>query len=164
MPLMTLPVRKATKQDRDPILAICRQNHQENGQFALDMGRVEAMIDRAFNRGGAVIGIVGKDRIEGAILLLISQFWYTGDWCLEELFCYVHPEFRKSSHAKDMITFGKRCSDELAIPLVIGVVSNERTKAKLELYRRQMGDPVGGYFLYNKAGTSQKPPASVESA
>jgi RPA family protein len=49
-----------------------------------------------------------------------------------------------------MIAFGKRCSDEINIPLVIGVVSNERTKAKMDLYRRQLGEPCGGYFVYSK--------------
>jgi len=144
-------VRKATPDLRGEILEICRQNHGENGQFALSMPKVESMVDRAFNRGGAVIGVVGQNRIEGAILMSIGQFWYTDEYCLEEIFCYVHPEFRRSTHAKDMISFGKRCSNELGIPLVIGVVSNERTKPKLELYRRQLGDPCGGYFIHRPA-------------
>lgn len=149
MTLITSTVRKATPEFRDPLLEIFRLNHSENGQFSLSSSKVEAMVDRAFNRGGAIIGVVGSpNRIEGAILLVISQFWYTDDWCLEETLNFVHPQFRKSTHAKDMIAFGKLCSDELSIPLVIGVVSNERTRAKMELYRRQLGDPVGGYFLY----------------
>ncbi len=149
--LVTIPVRKADLRDREPILEICQKNHSENGQFSLSMSKVEGMVDKAFNRGGAVIGLVGNNRIEGAILLSVGNFWYTEDFCLEEIFNYVHPAFRKSTHAKDMIEFGKRCADELAIPLVIGVVSNERTKAKMELYRRRLGDPVGGYFVYRPA-------------
>lgn len=152
MTIATLPVRKATVDLRDPLLQICRENHQENGQFTLSMPKVEAMIDRAFNRQGAIIGVVGgHNRVEGAILLVIGQPWYTDDWCLEEVFNFVHPEFRRSSHAKDMLTFSKRCSDELGIPLVIGVASNERTEAKLRLYRRQLGDPVGGFFIHRPA-------------
>lgn len=148
--LVTSPVRKALPQDRQQILGMCEENHRENGQFSLSPTKVAAMVDRAFNGGGAVIGVVGgHNSIEGMLLLLISQFWYTDDWCLEELQNYVRPEFRRSTHAKDMIGFGKRCSDEIGIPLVIGVVSNERTKAKMELYRRQLGEPVGGYFLHN---------------
>ena len=153
MALTTIPVRKAGPADHDAILEICWQNHEENGQFALSPKKVEAMVDKAFNGGGAIIGVTGAPgRVEGALLLLISQFWYTDEWCLEEVFCYVKPEYRRSTHAKDMIRFGMRCSDELAIPLVIGVVSNERTKPKIELYRRQLGDPVGGYFIHRPAG------------
>jgi len=150
--LTTIPVRKAIASDREVILSICHRNHAENGQFSLAMKKVEAMVDKAFNGRGAIIGCVGRDRIEGIILLLISQFWYTDDWCLEEVMNYVDEDYRRSTHAKDMIKFGIRCSDELSIPLVIGVVSNERTKAKIELYRRQLGEPVGGYFIHRPAG------------
>ena len=147
--LVTSPVRKATISDRGRILRMCEENHAENGQFSYSQRKVEGMVDRAFNNGGAVIGVVGREVIEGMILLLISQFWYTEDWCLEELQNYVSPEFRRSTNAKDMIRFAKRCSDEIGIPLVIGVVANERLRPKMELYRRELGDPVGGYFLYS---------------
>ena len=153
--LITSPVRKAHLADKPQIMEMCEENHRENGQFSLDLGKVEALIDRAFNGGGAIIGVVGKDAIEGMLVLTIQQFWYTSDWCLEEVQNFVRPEFRRSTNAKDMIKFGQRCSDELGIPLVIGVVSNERTQAKMELYRRQLGNPVGGYFLYPKKAAIQ---------
>jgi len=149
--LKTIPVRKARPEDRDTILRICEQNHAENGQFSLAMPKVEAMVDRAFSKKGAIIGVVGREKIEGIIILLIAQFWYTEDWCLEEVMNFVLPEYRRSTHAKDMIAFAKRCSDDIGIDLVIGVVANERTKAKIELYRRQLGDPVGGYFIHHPA-------------
>jgi len=148
MTVIVSPVRKAVLADKPQIMEMCFENHRDNGQFSMDESRVEAMIDRAFNGGGAIIGVVGKAQIEGMLVLLISQFWYSQDWCLEEIQNYVRPEFRKSTHARDMIDFGKRCSNELGIPLVIGVVSNERTRAKLELYRRRLGEPCGGYFMH----------------
>lgn len=152
MTITTIPVRKALPADKPELMDICREGFAEHGMFNMSEPRVETMIDRAFNRGGAVIGVLGDTgRIQGAIYLLISQFWYTEQWCLEELFNYVKPEYRRSTNAKDMISFGKRCSDEIDIPLVIGVVSNERTKPKMELYRRQLGEPVGGYFLHRPA-------------
>ncbi len=150
--LVTLPVVKAAPRHKSVILDICRQNHEENGQFPLAMDKVEETVDRALDNDG-VIGIVGKpDKIEGAILLTIGQFWYTNKFCLEEVFNYVLPEYRKSTHAKDMIKFAMRSAEELKLPLVIGVVSNERTRAKLELYKRQLGDPVGGYFMHRPIG------------
>ena len=153
MPLVTLPVRKARRYDADQLMQMCKILHAENGQFGLSMRKVEGMVDKAFSNDGCIIGTVGPgDRIEGIIMLLIAQFWYTEDWCLEEIMNYVLPEHRRSTHANDMIAFAKRCSDEIHIPLVIGVVSNERTKAKIELYRRQLGEPVGGYFMHKPAG------------
>lgn len=146
--LITSPVRKAVLADKPEILEMCVENHRDNGQFALSLAKVEAMIDKAFNRGGTIIGVVGDRQIAGMILLNISQFWYSDDWALEEIQNFVRPQHRKSTYAKDMMSFARRCSDELGIPLVIGVVSNERTRAKLELYRRQFGEPCGGYFIH----------------
>lgn len=146
--LVTSPVRKAVLADKPELMKMCEENHRDSGQFSLAPTKVEATIDRALNGGGAIIGVVGKQQIEGMLFLLISQFWYSDDWVLEEIQNYVRPQFRKTTHAKDMINFGRRCSDELGIPLVIGVVSNERTRAKMELYRRIMGESVGGYFLH----------------
>lgn len=146
--LTVSPVRKAIASDKPQIMQMCEENHRDNGQFSLSKAKVEVMIDRAFTGGGAIIGVVGNHQIEGMLALFIGQHWYTDDWCLEEIQNYVRPQFRKSTHAKDMINFGQRCSDELGIPLVIGVVSNERTRAKMELYRRQLGEPCGGYFIH----------------
>lgn len=154
MPLVISPVRKAVLADKPEIMEMCVENHGDNGQFTLSAAKVEAMIDKAFNRGGTIIGVVGAGRIEGMIVLNIGQFWYSDDWILEEVQNYVRPQFRKSTHAKDMINFGRRCSDELGIPLVIGVVSNERTRAKMELYKRQLGEPCGGYFLHKPSAVA----------
>lgn len=117
--------------------------------FSMNETKVQAMLDKAFNQQGAIIGALGPTgAIEGAIFMLISNFWYSNDWHLEELFSYVRPEHRRSTNAKELINFGKRCSDELGIPLVIGVISNDRTRAKVGLYQRQLADPVGAFFVH----------------
>lgn len=149
--LITSPVRKAKPSDRDEVLRICEQDWKENGQFTLSMPKLEATVARILDGNGGIIGLIERTAgVEAIIVMQIGQFWYTDQWCLEETLNYVRPEFRRSTNAKDMIAFGKRCSDELSIPLVIGVVSNDRTKAKIELYRRQLGEQVGGYFIYQR--------------
>jgi hypothetical protein len=37
----------------------------------------------------------------------------------------------------------------MEMPLLIGVLSNHRTEAKVRLYERQFGKPTGAFFLYN---------------
>jgi hypothetical protein len=154
--ITTSPVRKARPEDRPEVLRICEQDHAENGQFSLSPPKLEATVSRILDGHGGIIGLIERGRgVEAIIKMQISQFWYTEDWCLEETLNYVRPEFRRSTNAKDMIAFAKRCSDELAIPLVIGVVSNERTAAKIALYERQLGPAVGGYFIYSKRPLSR---------
>ena len=149
--LITSPVRKAKPEDRTAVMDICVEDHSENGQFSLSKSKLERKVSEILDGHGGIIGLIQRGKnIEAIIMMQIAQFWYTEDWCLEETLNYVRPDFRRSTNAKDMITFGKRCSDEINIPLVIGVVSNERTAAKMALYERQLGKPVGGYFIYSK--------------
>ena len=39
-------------------------------------------------------------------------------------------------------------ADELGLPLTIGVLSDERTAAKIRMYSRSMGQPDGAYWVY----------------
>lgn len=149
--LITSPVTKAKPSDKEAVVDICREDYLENGQFSLSPTKLEKMVSGILDDGKGIIGLIRRnDVIEAVMLMQISQFWYTEDWCIEEVLNFVRPAFRRSTNAKDMIQFAKRCSDELGIPLVIGVVSNERTAAKIALYERQLGKSCGGYFIYSK--------------
>lgn len=155
--LITSPVRKAQPEEADDIMAMCHALWKENGQFSFSETKVKAKLDDAFNRRGAIIGVIGKPgKLEGSICVHISDYFYTDDYHLGELWNYVWPEYRKSNNAKDLIRFGMRCSDEIGIPLLIGVVSNERTVAKLKLYQRILGEPAGGFFIHRPASAGTK--------
>jgi len=146
------PVRKANRGDEDELMAMCRVLHAENGIFTMNEDKVRGYLRRAFDNKGAIIGALGlPGKIEGSIYLLISNFWYSDDWHLEELWNHVLPQYRRSTNAKELINFAKRCADQLQIPLVIGVVSNERTEAKVRLYERQLSKPKGAFFVYPPA-------------
>lgn len=154
MPIITNPVRKATAADEDQLMEMCRSLHKENGLFSMSEDRVRARLRAAFENQGAIIGVVGETgRIEGSIYVMISNFWYSTDYHLEELWNYVLPQYRKSTNAKNLIMFAKRCSDELGIPLVIGVLSNQDTARKVEMYRRQLNAPAGAFWLYPNPST-----------
>jgi GNAT superfamily N-acetyltransferase len=147
--LVTSRVRKAEAGDADEILSLCREMHRENGMFTLSDARVRDIIGRAFNRQGAIIGVIGKrGAVEASICLLVTNIWYSDDFHLEDLWNFVRPEFRRSDNAKELIAFAKRCSDEVGIPLIIGVMSNVRTEAKIRLYERSVGKPAGAFFLH----------------
>ncbi len=131
-------------------MAMCRMLHAENGLFDMSETRVRNVIKMALDRKGGILGVIGEPgQIEAMIFMLISQIWHSDQWHLEELFSYCRPEFRKSNNAKHLIKFAKRCADELDLPLIIGVISNDRTAQKVELYRRQFQKPAGAFFCYN---------------
>jgi hypothetical protein len=150
-------VRLATREDETEIMGMCYELHAENGLATIDERLVRAMLARAFNRQGGIIGVIGEPKrtLEAFTYILISNLWYTSDHHLEELATYVRPKFRSLRHANLLINFAKRCSDDMSanmgkpIPLIIGVFTNTRPGSKAKLYKRQLGFPSGVVFVHN---------------
>lgn len=145
-----MTVRIATRADEPKIMALCRDLHTENALLPMSEDRVREALDRAFANDGGIIGVIGNvgEPLRGMIFVTIGQLWYSNEWVLEELFSYVPPEHRRSTYAQDLIDFAKRQADELRLKLMIGILSNERTEAKVRLYTRKLGPPAGAYFVY----------------
>jgi hypothetical protein len=151
-------VRAATPEDRQEIWRLFLMAHNENSLFSLDEGKVNYFLDRALfpdlihpaDEGPrAKIGVIGeRGKLEGLAFVLVSEYWYSRDKHIEELIIYVDPEYRKSKHARSFISWLKTCSERLSIPVVTGVMSNERTEAKCALYRRML-PKIGEFFIWN---------------
>src|SRR6185369_494946 len=119
---MTEKVRIAGLADEDEIMRLLGQMHAEGGVMPLDEMEAKKTFHLAFNRQGGILGVIGEPGdIKAMIFLLISKFWYTREFHLEELFNFVRPDVRKSpqNYASRLIDFAKRSSDEIKIPLTI---------------------------------------------
>jgi len=125
----------------------------ENGFVNPNPQKLLAEIWPALNLESGIVGIIQdeSDRLEGAILLRIGTMWYSDEQVLEEKAIFIHPDYRsaKGGRARRLCEFSKNTADELGIPLIIGVLSNHRSEAKVRLYERQFGKPSGAFFLYN---------------
>jgi hypothetical protein len=142
-------VRMATPEDEPGIMELCRILHKENGLFPLDEDKVRTIIRNVLIGNQGFIGVIGpKDNLEASILLSLSSMWYSNAPVLEEYWNFVHPDFRKSERARYMVSFAKTCADRMGIPLLIGIVSNDRTEAKCRLYKRML-PKAGEFYLYN---------------
>ena len=149
---MSVKVRLATPDDEPALMDLCRALHADNGLFKMDDDMVRGMLHRAFDRQGGIIGVIdGKDQIAAAIFVLISNFWYSRDNHLEELFNFIRPEYRKSNYATSMIEFACECANKIGIPLVIGILTHQRMLEKVRLYRRKLGVPAGAFFVHNSS-------------
>lgn len=147
-----LDVRLATPIDEEPLLELCMRAWDENGMLNVNPEKVRAEIRPALYLWEGMCGIIGKpgEPIEGMVLLKLGQMWYADEWILEEKAIFIDPEYRsaKGGRARRLCEFSKRVADGLGIPLIIGVISNIRTAAKVKLYERQFGPPAGAFFLY----------------
>lgn len=151
-------VRLGVPSDEDALLELSMKAWGENGFMDVNPDKIRAMIRPALYLWQGIIGVVGEpnEKIEGAILLRMTQMWYSDSWLLEEKGVFVDPDYRTAtlrsgqshSHARLLVDFSKSVADSLGIPLLIGVLSNHRTDAKVRLYERRLGNPAGAFFLY----------------
>lgn len=146
-------VRIGTPDDVDDIMDLALTACGENGFINPNPAKLLQEIYSALSRYQGLVGIIGEPGkpAEAAILLRIGQMWYSDDPVIEEKAIFVRPEFRfgKNGRARALCEFSKKVADTLGIPLIIGVLSHQRMKAKVRLYQRQFGEPSGAFFLYN---------------
>ena len=136
-------VRIIERDEVEDVMRLCRQLHDENGLYKMSDQKVRAMLDRAFDRQGGILGGVGpKGKLEGLLYLLVSGFWYSEDSHLEELFLYVDPACRKSRNAVDLLQFGKWCAEQSGFKLFIGIMPNAASQRKVFLYDRQLNSDM----------------------
>ena len=153
-------VRVASVSDEPEIMLLLNQMHSEGGIMPLDQMEASAMFHRAFNRQGGILGVIGEPGdIKAMIYLLMSRFWYSRAYHLEELFNFVRPDMRKSkeNYAQRMIEFAKDCAIEIGLPLTIGVLTNPRMEGKVRLYQRSLGVPAGAWFVFNAKWVNEEP-------
>src|ERR1700722_1514180 len=147
-----ITVRTGTPADIHPVMRLALAACEENGLADPDPEMLLREIWPSLNLDGGIIGVIGEgEALEAAILLRVDCMWYSRSKTLLERAIFVHPDHRKSKvgRAKMLCEFAKKASYDLGLPLVIGVLSTERTEAKSRLYIRQFGDPAGVYFIYN---------------
>lgn len=149
---MNLPkVRTARPEDFDGIMRMCVMLHEENGISAVDWNTVAECVINGINGHRSTLAVIGpSEDLHGMLLLRFASSWYSNDAILEELYNYVPEKHRSSHNARALIEFAKAAADKLEMPLLIGILSNHRTRAKVRLYERVFGEPAGAFFLYGQ--------------
>lgn len=147
-----LEIRIATPEDMDQVMQLAFMAAEENGFIEPNTDRLVNEVWAALNQQSGLCAAIGKPggMIEGGVLLRIGQMWYSDAPVLEERVIFIHPEYRNAAggRASKLCDFSKKVADSLGIPLLIGVLSNHRTAAKIRLYERQFGKQSGAFFLY----------------
>ena len=151
-PLVT---RIATPEDIDELMELAIEASAENGFLNADPARLLQGIWPALHQDHGIVGVIGPEggKIEGAVLLHVSEHWYSSETFLEEKSIFVRQGSRgaKDGRAAKLVDFSKKVADTLGLPLLIGVLSNARTAGKVRLYQRAFGEPAGAFFLYGAA-------------
>lgn len=155
-------VRVGTPEDVHQFMELCLMGSEENGFVRPDPQRLLDEVWPALNREGGICGVIGApgaDHFEGGVLLRTCKLWYSDKLVLEERGIFVHPEYRaaKGGRARKLCEFAKTAAEKLGTPLLIGVLSNDRTEGKVRLYERIFGKAAGAYWLINaETGVTNK--------
>jgi GNAT superfamily N-acetyltransferase len=139
----------ATLSDLPEFMRLFKIMHQENGMFDLDEDCVRETFNRAVKNKEGVIGLIKGPLgdLRAMLFLLVTRYYYTQQFHLEELFNFVAPEHRRTNYADALLKYADHCQKSLGIPLVIGVLTNSRMEAKVRKYRRHFGMPAGAFFV-----------------
>jgi hypothetical protein len=139
--------------DLDRMMALTMTASDENSFVRPNPRKILQDVYPALHGDKGVVWVIGPETgpLEAAALLRISEPWYSEDQFLEERGIYVHPHYRhhKGKRAKMLIDSCVWTAEQLGLPLLIGVLSNQRTEGKIRLYERQLGAPAGIFFLVN---------------
>lgn len=165
---MTSPsvVRSATPADEPELWRLLRLHHAENALFPLSERKVGFYVDRALHpekidaddsgpRG--IVGTIGQTgALEGMVMLILGSPWYTESIAMDDCVNFVDPAHRQSAHAKALIAYSKHIVDQVRVGhpdfrMMMGIVSNNRTAAKIRLFSRELDEPVGAFFMYPPA-------------
>jgi hypothetical protein len=146
-------VRVGTPSDVDEVMELALLGCAENRFVPESRTKVLQDVWAGLTLQAGIIGIIGdpgQKPLEGAVLLRVGNVWYSDALTVEERAIFVHPSYRsaKGGRAARLAEFSKRVADYLDLPLTIGVLSSHRTKAKIRMYSRIMGEPSGAYWIY----------------
>ena len=146
-------VRQGTPDDVHGVMDLALAATEENGLSKPNPIKLLSEIWASLNLHRGIVGIIGDEGkpLEAAILLRVESLWYTDELSLVERAIFVSPDFRQSKggrgRAPVLCEFAKNAANLLGIPLVIGILSSQRTEAKRRLYERSFGQPSGYYWI-----------------
>lgn len=147
-------VRIAVRTDAAAVMRMLEMEALENALVPVDWDKVRERVEIGLRRDGNIIGLIDAPDRQGELAatvgLNMGHQWYSSAWDCEEIWNFVHPDYRKASfnYANMLIQFSQWWAEQLEVPLFMSVVSNVRTIGKVRLYARRIPF-VGGVFLHN---------------
>lgn len=140
-------MRLASHEDLPTVLWIV---HKMGKDYPVKVSDVKVLqkVSQVIEEGFVLLACKG-DQVVGVLGLEAKQWWFTDDWFLGDDFFMMLPEHRGMEPFKLLTDAAKSLSDKTNLPLMLGVMTPERTTAKIRLFSQAMGgDCWGANFAY----------------
>lgn len=146
-------VRIGQPADFDNMMVLLREMHAENGIAPLAEAKIIPPLQCALAQYHGLVGIIDGDDgdIAASVGLFTGEWWYSEDRHLEDRWNFVRAPYRSRRMARPLLEFSKQSAAALGLPLLMGVLSEARTEAKVALYKRQL-PYAGAIFLWTPPG------------
>src|ERR1700722_13085670 len=97
----------ATLSDLPEFMRLFKIMHAECGMFDLDEDCVRDTFNRAVKNKEGVIGLIKGPLgdLRAMLFLLVTRYYYTQQFHLEELFNFVAPEHRRTNYANALLKY-----------------------------------------------------------
>jgi hypothetical protein len=150
-------VRIANEADEVALLHLMLLDVKENALPIAEASpdKVLEHIQMGTRRKLGILGVIdGPDgKPVASVLLAPFQWWWSRAYFLQEVWAFVHPDFRKSRHAEDLMKFAKWAADSWSMDygyrvfLFQGVTTITGAPRKVSFYSR-FTNYCGGFFIY----------------
>ena len=146
------PIPLARPDDEDQLVDLLRERHEEEGLGSFDEGKVRATVRRGISRDWSCIGVIrGRFNIEASVGIYLNSWWYSNDDILSDLWCYARAAYRKSAHARTLLSFAKWTALELNRPFVATHFLNADTTKRVISLQKEVGPPRGSIYIFDPA-------------
>ena len=130
----------ANPEDISQILGLLKLRHNEDGIGEFNEPLVRNYVSRGVRGILAVVGVIkgSRNNVEATAGIYMDAPWYSSEPLLEERWLFVHPDHRRSEHAKSLIAFAKMGAVILKQRLVVTAISNPITEPRVKLLERNL--------------------------
>jgi len=148
-------IELATTEDISQLVSLAFKAHKE---LELGNAKCEPSLDKLLKvMTNAVIGqmvLVERNKekpqhIEGAMVLDLTQIWWSEDLVLNELFFYIKEDFRTFTLAREFLEHAKNYAIMENIPLVFDIYTQKDVKRKKKLLKYLGFRELGTSLVYN---------------
>jgi GNAT superfamily N-acetyltransferase len=146
-PLQTVRVRAGTRDDFPAILALLRGLHAETPHAPLCADRLGEGVAECLQEGLVILSLDSGGRPVGTVGLVVQSPWFSAESWLSDLWMYVHPQHRRTPHARTLLAACARVAAERCMPLQMTVSGyGPRIAGKIRLFSRVLGEPTGAIW------------------
>lgn len=150
-------VRWAGIADEPAVMELLMMDVADNAAHVAipDPDRMLMHVHLGTRKNGGIVGVIdGPDKRPVAVCIMVpTQWWWSNQWVMQELVCYVHPDHRRTDMIDDLMDFQKWAVDEWSraqgtrMYLLNGVLGAWRVTSKIRLYSRKFR-MAGAAFIY----------------